>query len=277
MWKLWIINVWDKFNKLTILKEIEKSGKLRMVRCVCECGWKKDVSMVGIKSWHTKSCWCLRRGHIRHGMHGTRIYKIFMDMKSRCNNKNDTSYRNYWWKWIAVEWGSFELFYKDMWSAYKQCANKILEKDVTIERVDVYWNYCKSNCIWISKKQQADNKSNTHHITHKWAKLNIEQREKRLGMRKWVLRMEIFRGWTIGVAIKNKEIYDSRCYDVVWIRNKILKHIGISWTSKVKFCRLSGLWKTTLYGILRLEYKYINIHAVNKIDAYITKWTEELF
>lgn len=61
-------------------------------------------------------------------------------------------------KWIKCEWKNFEEFYKDMKDWYAI--------DLTIDREDSTWNYCKSNCRWKTPKEQARNKENNR--LYKW-------------------------------------------------------------------------------------------------------------
>jgi hypothetical protein len=62
-----IINNWDKYNKLTILKEINGAKDLRTglnirkVLCGCECWNKTEVRLAAVTNWHIKSCWCINR------------------------------------------------------------------------------------------------------------------------------------------------------------------------------------------------------------------------
>ncbi|EOX2763179.1 hypothetical protein ACPE41_000026 [Enterococcus hirae] len=52
---------------------------------------------------------------IKHGMSGTRIYKTWHNIRSRCKNPNASKYENYGGKGITIceEWdSSFENFYE---------------------------------------------------------------------------------------------------------------------------------------------------------------------
>jgi len=40
-----IIKKWDKYNKLTIIKEVEKKKSSRYFRCKCECWNIKDIRL----------------------------------------------------------------------------------------------------------------------------------------------------------------------------------------------------------------------------------------
>src|SRR6188472_2163019 len=57
-----------------------------------------------------------RRGHPIHGMVNSREYYVWGNMKMRCYNKNDPSYKNYGGRGIIVsaEWHDFRNFYRDM-------------------------------------------------------------------------------------------------------------------------------------------------------------------
>ena len=86
----------------------------------------------------------------RHGMTWKRIYNIRRGILTRCNNKNDTAYKNYWGRWIKCLWSRFGEFYEDMKWSYGD--------NLTIDRIDNDWNYCKENCRWISMREQHKNR-----------------------------------------------------------------------------------------------------------------------
>lgn len=155
-----IINPWDKYNKLTIIKEVEKIWVSRMVIFKCECWKVKKIYLNSVRRWLVKSCWCYNKeiSHKRlktHWMWRTRIYKIWQWMKSRCNVSTLECYKYYGWRWITYnkKWEKFEEFFKDMKEWYSD--------NLTLDRINNDWNYEKWNCRWATRIQQANNKSNS--------------------------------------------------------------------------------------------------------------------
>jgi len=71
-WK--IVNIGDKFNKLTIIQEnprrITNQGKKRMVICECECGTIKEYTLSKVRTGRTKSCGCISKEIKNIGMLG---------------------------------------------------------------------------------------------------------------------------------------------------------------------------------------------------------------
>lgn len=168
-WKKIIINIWDKFNRLTITKELSKREHRRYVKCSCDC-WKEieSVLLYSLTSGNTKSCGCLYKESsviwkrsLTHWMSDTKIYKVFDNLLARCNRVNNSRYKNYWARWIKCEWEKFEDFYKDMWDSYKEW--------LQIDRIDNNWNYYKKNCRWVNCKTNVRNRSNT--VYYKWIPL----------------------------------------------------------------------------------------------------------
>lgn len=105
-------------------------------------------------------------------MEWTVPYKKFMSAKARCNNVNNDSYYRYWWRWIKVERKNFSEFRNDMWEAYLEHCKKYWEKDTTLDRIDVNWNYCKENCRWATWKEQYNNMSTNRKVEYKGVKYN---------------------------------------------------------------------------------------------------------
>ena len=97
----------------------------------------------------------MAKGHLKHGMTLTRIYKAWKAMKQRCNNQKSCRYNRYGGRGIKVckAWrNSFEAFYADMGAR---------PKGLTIDRIDNDGNYELSNCKWSTPKQQANNRVTT--------------------------------------------------------------------------------------------------------------------
>lgn len=178
-----IINIWDKFGKLKIVKilpSIEQYWKKwRYVEYKCECWNLWKIKVVRLNQW-TKSCWCLQinssKENKKHWMHNTRIYKIYQWIQQRCYNPKASWYKYYWWRWIRCEWKSFEEFYKDMKKWYLD--------NLTIERIDNNLNYCKENCKWITLSEQLKNRRNTVKLKYKWKELMIKDWSKELWISK---------------------------------------------------------------------------------------------
>lgn len=84
-------------------------------------------------------------------MSRTRFYRIWESMRNRCNNSRSTNYKYYGGRGIKHDprWSDFEVFLREMYGGY--------EEHLTIESIDVNGNYEKSNCKWVTRKDQVRN------------------------------------------------------------------------------------------------------------------------
>lgn len=155
----------EKFGKLTVLSYIgaDTYGNA-LWECKCDCGNETVCLGFELRNGHIKSCGCLQKeiakqGKYVHGFSKTQLYKRWFAMKSRCENKNNPSYKNYGGRGIKVceEWKDFLTFQK--WAF-----NNGYEKKLTIERVDVNGNYEPNNCVFANRTVQNRNTTRTYNI-----------------------------------------------------------------------------------------------------------------
>lgn len=186
MWKGQNINIGTRFWKLKIIKEIDKKWQYRMFRCECECWNIHDAKLILLTQWAIKSCWCIVKSwnhKISHWMTWTRIYRIWRNILTRCNNKNIVQYKDYWWRWIKCEWKTFQEFYDDMKEWYSD--------DLSIDRIDNDWNYCKENCKWSTRSEQNNNTRKNNFIPIivydlKWNKIWCYESIKKCSRVLWI-------------------------------------------------------------------------------------------
>lgn len=161
-----------KFGKLTAVEYVGDSTWL----CLCDCGNTTRVKTSRLMSGNTSSCGCLKRESLSaiatvHGGSGTRLYKIWQNMKGRCLNPNDKSYRFYGARGIKIcdEWlESFDAF--RTWAIENGYSDSL-----TIDRIDVNGNYCPNNCRWATWDVQYANRRPTAYVGPKKAVEQIDE------------------------------------------------------------------------------------------------------
>lgn len=156
----------DKFGRWEIISEIQsnrqkpnrdRNGWYYFVTCKCKCGKIKDIQLNTLlaKSRPSKSCGCFKADSARerlttHGQTHTKLYRVWLGMRDRCNNPKNKRGKYYFNKGIRVcqEWGNFIEFQKWAFShGYKE--------GLFIERIDSNKNYCPENCEWITAKESG--------------------------------------------------------------------------------------------------------------------------
>ena len=142
-----------KFGKLTVIgfSNTNKHGQA-MWKCRCECGNETIVKGSHLTTGHTISCGKHAK-HCKHGMTKKRPYRIWQDMKSRCENPKVACFKHYGGRGITVceEWrNSFEAFYE--WATSHGYSDEL-----TLDRIDVNGNYCPDNCRWATWHEQRIN------------------------------------------------------------------------------------------------------------------------
>lgn len=192
-----------KFERLTVIKRVEnsKSGQTRWL-CKCSCGNETIVWGCHLRNGHTRSCGCMQKEKLKqikhykkHGLHGTRLYRIWNGIKNRTTMYNN-NYKNYNARGIRIctEWQEFEPFYN--WAIKNG-----YQDNLTIDRIDVNKNYEPSNCRWATMKEQQNNKRNNVYLEHNGEIHTLTEWEEKLNMNKGTLKNRIKRGWSVERAL----------------------------------------------------------------------------
>lgn len=109
------------------------------------------------------SCGCMaKKGGFKHGMRYTRLYTIYRDMRSRCENPNHVKYKYYGRRGIKV----CEEWRKDPVSFFNWAQSNGYRDDLTIDRIDGDKGYQPDNCRWVDRFIQANNQSSNVRIEY---------------------------------------------------------------------------------------------------------------
>jgi hypothetical protein len=140
------------FGRLRVIERAGTDQNKKVVwLCSCECGKELSVPSGSLVTGNTTSCGCYLKERItKHGGTGKGSYNTWRAMMRRCHNPKDKDYKRYGVMGITVapEWHNYATFAEDMGEP---------EGAQTLDRINGYAGYSKSNCRWASPSTQARN------------------------------------------------------------------------------------------------------------------------
>lgn len=129
----------------------------------------------------------------KHGYKGTRVYRIWVEMRRRCRcaDPNRRTYKYYKKKNIKVcgRWRDFIKFLEDMGeppTIYH-----------SIDRIDGRGHYTPSNCRWATPLEQANNCHDNNIVCLYGKKKSISEWCREFKMKRTTVWNRLNRGWPI--------------------------------------------------------------------------------
>ena len=153
------------FGRLTVIKKVNAPDTWTRKRtawlCKCDCGTEIIEESENLRKGRVTSCGCWRDEKASQQMttHGLmhkepRLYRIWCNMKSRCELETNAAYKDYGGRGITVcdEWRTdFAAFVH--WARQNGYSDNL-----TIDRINNDKGYYPTNCRWATAKQQANNR-----------------------------------------------------------------------------------------------------------------------
>ena len=141
-----------------------------------------------------------------HGGKGSRLYRIWRNIISRCENPNASEYNNYGGRGIQIceEWRDFHCFREwSMTNGYRD--------DLSIDRIDNDGNYTPLNCRWATREEQQANRRTSKIIEYKGRRQTLKEWTNELGIpySRTQMRIKVL-GWSINDAFEKEKNYRHR-------------------------------------------------------------------
>lgn len=136
----------------------------------------------------------------KHGMEGTRIYKIWDCMKQRCKNPNSPNFKDYGGRGITIckEWEDFQNFF--LWAKKSGYKNSL-----SLDRKNNDGPYSPENCKWSTRIEQQRNKRTNHFLTYNGETKTIAEWGEITGVSPATIQHRVSRdGWSIEEALTIK-------------------------------------------------------------------------
>lgn len=198
--------VGQRFGYLTVLSRKGTAcgaSKVSTWLCQCDCGKTIVRTSQGLRKARPGtiiSCGCKHGVRlVIHGQTDSRMFRIWNQMKGRCQNQNDKDFKNYGARGITVceRWQkSFIHFSEDMRDGYSD--------ELQIDRINNNIGYSPGNCRWATVKMQANNRRSNILIQTKNGQMTVTAAAEMIGIKVVTLHARIFRyGWDVKKAMEH--------------------------------------------------------------------------
>lgn len=177
----------DRYGRLTVMDSVPGGW-----RCRCDCGTEVTVTGSNLRTGQTTSCGCYHRERQReaprkHGLHDGVGYGTWLNMRQRCTNPANPSWKNYGGRGITIcdAWDDFGQFIRDVGEP---------EPGQTLDRIDNDGNYEPGNVQWATRAAQNRNKRANRMIELGGVTKCLADWCDELGLNYWTVHARLRRG-----------------------------------------------------------------------------------
>lgn len=157
------------------------------------------------------------------------LYRVWHNMKGRCNNPNNPDYKYYGGRGIKIKWPNFQEF-RD-WAIKNG-----YDPDLEIDREDRDGNYSPENCRWVTPKENRRNRRGRHWITFRGETKMLADWARETGINYKTIRSRIeYLGWSVEKALTtehgNKKMitYNGKTQCISeWAKEKGIKRLTLA-------------------------------------------------
>ena len=192
----------QRFGML-VAESAQRIGKDRVGwQCRCDCGRTKAVATGHLRSGAIQSCVCVKSAKskaraTKHGMCGTKIYQVWIDMMARCHRETCKAFGSYGARGISVcqQWHDVHAFMADMGDP---------PDGMEIDRIDNNGNYEPGNCRWVTHQVNCNNRRPTIFVEFRGRSATLTEWAMETGINRNTLYGRIFvHGWPLDRAFSS--------------------------------------------------------------------------
>lgn len=168
----------------------EKIGS-RTWSCVCDCGNVTSKDIGNLPRTNTCCHTCVFNPLRKHSGAGTKEYRTWKNIKTRCFNPKHRQAKDYSERGITMHPG-----WVNDYAAFFQYIGPAPSSAHTVDRLDNSKGYEPGNVSWVTREVNCNNKRNNVTITYKGEVKTATQWARELGIKPSIILDRVRSGWT---------------------------------------------------------------------------------
>lgn len=194
-----------RFGRWTVIRYAGRSKWL----CRCDCGTERNIQTGQLTNGYAtmcKKCSAKENSGVRtHGLSGTKLYRVYFAMHSRCESPEKPEYKRYGGRGITVcdEWSGengFEHFAE--WSINNGYG---IKKE--IDREDNDKGYSPNNCRWVTRQTNMNNTSTNRFVEINGKTQTVAEWAREYGIPYSLFYTRLIKlGWSIEETINTEKL-----------------------------------------------------------------------